>query len=62
MNLEDLSPELQEKVKACTTADELAQLAKENGVELTDEELEEVSGGASGWFCTGKTCPKFFFE
>lgn len=45
MNFEDLSPELQEKVKACQSGEELAKLAQEEGYELTDEQLEAVSGG-----------------
>ncbi len=46
MKLKDLSPELQKKAKACKTAEELKILAQENGFELSDEELEGVSGGA----------------
>ena len=45
MKLEDLSPELQEKVKACTSAEEILALAKDEGYELSDAELEEVAGG-----------------
>lgn len=52
MNFEDLSPELQEKAKACKTPEEILALAKEEGYELTDEELSAVSGGGNSW------CPK----
>ena len=46
MNFEDLkNPELQEKLKACKTPEELVALAKEDGVELTDEQLESLAGG-----------------
>ncbi|MBQ9020559.1 MAG: Nif11-like leader peptide family natural product precursor [Eggerthellaceae bacterium] len=45
MKYEDLSPEMQEKVKACKSPEELLALAKEEGYELTDEELEGVAGG-----------------
>lgn len=45
MNFEDLSPELQEKVKACTSPEELFELAKDEGVELSEEQLDAVSGG-----------------
>ena len=45
MNFEDLAPELQEKVKACATTEEMLALAKAEGYELSDAELEQVSGG-----------------
>ena len=49
MNFEDLkNPELQEKLKAAKTPDELVALAKEEGVVLTDEQIEAISGG---WGC-----------
>ena len=50
MNIEDLTPELMEKAKACTCAEAIAKLAKEEGYELTDDQLEAVSGGA--WICS----------
>ena len=41
VNFEDLkNPELQEKLKACETAEEQVALAEEQGIELTDEELD----------------------
>jgi hypothetical protein len=45
MSYESLSPEQQEKAKACRTADELSSLAAEEGFELSDEMLEGVAGG-----------------
>ena len=59
MNLEDLSPELMEKAKACKTPEEMLALAKEEGYELTDAELEGLAGGMDcGWFCiTVNSCP-----
>lgn len=50
MKFEDLSVDLQEKAKACATPEELLALAKDEGMELTDEELEAVSGGMT-WDC-----------
>ena len=52
MNFEDLkNPELQEKLKAAKTADELVELAQEHGMELTDEQVGAISGGDNEWYC-----------
>lgn len=57
MDISYLSPELQEKVKAAKTPEELFALAQEEGHELTDEELEAIAGGASdGWACESFEC------
>ena len=42
------NPELQEKLKAAKTPKDLIALAKEEGVELSDKQLEGLSGG-DGW-------------
>ena len=47
MKFEDLTPKQQEMAKACTTPEDILALAKDEGYELSDEELETVSGG--GW-------------
>lgn len=47
MKFEDLTPQQKEKAIACKTPEELIALAKEEGVELTDAQLGEISGG--GW-------------
>ena len=53
MNLEDLkNPELQERLKAAKTTDEMLVLIQEAGYELTDDQLDAVSGGIE-W---GKPC------
>lgn len=44
--LKGLSEEQIAKVKACKTIEELLKLAKEEGIELTSEQLEAISGGA----------------
>ena len=49
MKFEDLSPELQEKAMACETAEDVFELAKAEGIELSEEDLELVSGGFKGW-------------
>lgn len=43
---ESLTEEQKEKAKNCKTIDELVQLAAEVGMELPDEVLESVAGGA----------------
>ena len=45
MKLEDLTPELQERLKKCETPEELMGLVKEEGIELTEEQLEDIAGG-----------------
>ena len=46
MDFNSLTPEQVEKAKACKSADELVALAKAEGVELTDEQLDQISGGS----------------
>ena len=45
--LEGLTEEQIAKVKACKSQDELLKIAKEEGVELNEEQLEAVSGGCA---------------
>ena len=45
MDFKDISPELREKAKACTSPEEVLELAKNEGYELSDEELADISGG-----------------
>ena len=50
MNLKDLTPGQIERAKACEDVDDLMQLAREEGIELSDEELDGLSG-AFKWNC-----------
>ena len=52
--LKGLSEKQIAKIKTCKSQDELLALAKEEGVELSEEQLSAVSGG--GCFSTNK-CP-----
>lgn len=45
MTLDDLSPELREKALACKTPEDLIELAKEEGIDLSDDQLQAISGG-----------------
>ena len=56
MNFEDLkNPELQEKLRACQTAEELVAFMASEGVEMSNDQLEAVSGGFE-WSCPEKGC------
>ncbi|MBR1830707.1 MAG: Nif11 family protein [Atopobiaceae bacterium] len=47
MSFEDLKdPKLQEKLKGAKTPEELLELAREEGVELTNEELDGIASGS----------------
>ena len=45
MNYHDLTPEQMERARACKTPEDILALAKEEGYELSEDELEAVSGG-----------------
>ena len=55
MNFEDLTPEQQEKAKACKTPEDILALAKEEGYELSEDELAGISGGWCPTHCN-KDC------
>ena len=52
MNYDDLSDELKAKVGEAKSANELLALAAQEGIELSDEQLEMVSGGVE-WSGSG---------
>ena len=56
--LKGLSEEQIAKIQACKNQEEMLALAKEEGVELNDEQLEAVSGGCGSTWFTGAVCPK----
>ena len=45
--LKGLSEEQIAKIRECKNTEEVLAIAKEEGIELTDEQLEAVSGGCS---------------
>ena len=53
--LKGLTPEQVEKAKACKNQEELLSVAKQEGVELTEEQLSAINGGCST--STPKECP-----
>ena len=63
--LKGLSEEQIAKIKSCKTQEEILKLAKEEGIELTDEQLATISGGGAcsvisdaGDFLNPFDCPK----
>ena len=53
--LKGLSESQIAKIKACHSNEELLSLAKEEGIELNDEQLEAINGGCSSG--TPSKCP-----
>ncbi len=47
MEYTDLTDEQKKKLDACETAEDILALAQDEGVELTPEQIEMVSGGKS---------------
>ena len=62
--IKDLSPEQQEKAKACKTKEELIQLAAEEDVEIPMEALENVAGGCATfeYYCESCGSTDFYYE
>jgi hypothetical protein len=59
MNYMDISPELKEKARSCQSPEELFVLAKEEGLELSDEDLDGIAGGWCSeheWGCPADKC------
>ena len=49
-----LTPEQMKKARECKSSDDLVELAKSEGVELTDEQLDAIAGGT--WYnCMNET-------
>ena len=47
MDFKDLTSEQIEAAKACKTKEELIELAEKTGFDLTDEQIDSVSGGVN---------------
>jgi len=53
---ENASDEVKEKIRACKTPEDYLALAKSEGYELSDEDLESISGGVDWISCTSVCC------
>ena len=58
MRLEDMTPEMVEQAKGCETPEERMAFIRENGVELTNEQLEGIAGGFQIEDRGAHNCPK----
>lgn len=49
MEFDEISQELKDRAKACETPEELLALAKDEGIALSDAELDQIAGGKGKW-------------
>ncbi|MBE6472608.1 MAG: hypothetical protein E7Z99_03385 [Coriobacteriaceae bacterium] len=49
MEFDEISQELKDKAKACETPEELLALAADEGITLSDAELDQIAGGKGKW-------------
>ena len=49
MEYGEISQELKDRAKACETPEELLALASSEGIALTEDELDQISGGKGKW-------------
>ena len=60
MEYKDLTPEQKERARACKTPEEILALAQEEGYDLTDAEIEAISGAGGGFYGTcSDLCPEY---
>ena len=56
MYIKDVPEDIRKRAEACKTPEELLELAKEEGYELTEEELDALSGGDRGVWVEKDNC------
>ena len=55
--LSKLTDEQKKKIEAAQTPEELLDIAKETGYELSPEQLDAISGGGDHWYECLHYCP-----
>lgn len=60
--LKGLTDEQIKRIKACKNNEEILKVAKEEGIELNEEQLEAVTGGSSCFSAGNPSCPKCNFN
>ena len=58
MDYESLTSEQKDKLSSCKTPEDVLALAREEGYELSDEELEAIAGGSIWDSDYYKKCPE----
>ena len=54
VSFNELTPEQMEKARECKSSEDLVELAKSEGIELTDDQLDAIAGGT--WYnCMNET-------
>ena len=56
MDIKDVPEDIRKRAAACKTPEELLELAKQEGYELSDEDLEAVNGGDRGVWVDKNNC------
>ena len=51
MEFDELTPEQMERAKNCRSAEELVSMAMAEGIDLSDDQLDAVAGGANWSGC-----------
>ena len=49
MEFNEIDQELKDRARACKTPEEVLALANEEGITLSDDDLEQIAGGKGKW-------------
>ena len=62
MPLGNLTPEQKEKARNCKSVEELTEFVEDEGIELSDEDLDAISGGDDWGGCSDHECGVPFYR